>query len=77
VGRLKEITEVLVDADSEDKRAVYAELGVDLTYQPDGTVLVRAGSPQAGACTNECVGGPTPTLTTPAAPLAKSYSIAP
>ncbi|MGH8936363.1 MAG: recombinase family protein [Acidimicrobiia bacterium] len=59
VGRLKEITTVLADADPEDKRAVYAELGVNLTYEPSGTVLVSAGAPQVGACTNECVGGET------------------
>ncbi len=59
VGRLKDITEVLAGADPEDKRAVYAQLGVNLTYHPDGTVLAKAGAPQADACTNECVGGGT------------------
>ena len=59
VGRLGEITDVLAGADPEDKRAVYAELGVYLTYHPDGTVLAKAGAPQVDACTNECVGGGT------------------
>lgn len=57
VGRLKEITAVLADADPGDKRAVYAELGVNLTYEPGGTLLIRAGAPQVNACTNEGVGG--------------------
>ena len=61
VDRLREITAALAAADPEDKRSVYAELGVKLTYQTDGTVLVTASAPQVDACTNECVGGGTPT----------------
>ena len=60
----------------EDKRVVYAELGVNLTYHPDETVLAKADAPHVDACTNECVGGPTPTLTTRPASLTKVYLVA-
>ena len=43
-AQLKDIVEVLADADPEDKRAIYDELGVNLTYHPDGRVRVGAGS---------------------------------
>ena len=32
--QLKDIVAVLADADPEDKRAIYDELGVNLTYHP-------------------------------------------
>jgi site-specific DNA recombinase len=57
ISRRMKVTAALAEADPEDKRAVYAELGVKLTYQPDGTVLAEAGAPQVDACANECVGG--------------------
>jgi hypothetical protein len=36
VRQLKDIVAVLADADPEDKRAIYDELGVNLTYHTDG-----------------------------------------
>jgi site-specific DNA recombinase len=44
VRQLTDIVAVLADADPADKRAVYDELGVNLTYYPDGRVHVAAGS---------------------------------
>jgi hypothetical protein len=44
VAQLKDIVEILGDADPEDKRAIYDELGVNLTYYQDGRVSVGAGS---------------------------------
>ena len=44
VRELKDIVGVLANADPEDKRAIYDELGVNLTYHPDGRVHVGAGS---------------------------------
>jgi hypothetical protein len=44
VRQLKDIVAVLADADSTEKRAIYDELGVNLTYHPDGRVHVGAGS---------------------------------
>ena len=46
VAQLRDIASVLADATPEDKRAVYDELGVTLSYEPGGqTVQVAAGSP--------------------------------
>jgi site-specific DNA recombinase len=44
VRQLKDIVAVLADADPEDKRAIYEELGVNFTYHADGRVHVGAGS---------------------------------
>ncbi len=44
VRQLKDIVGALADADPEDKRAIYDELGVNLTYHQDGRVHVAAGS---------------------------------
>lgn len=44
VRQLKDIVAVLADADPADKHAVYDELGVNLTYHPDGRVHVGAGA---------------------------------
>src|SRR5205807_157492 len=46
VLRLKDIVAVLGRADPEVKRRVYEELGVRLTYHPDGRVHVEAGDPR-------------------------------
>ena len=43
VEALRDIVAVLADADVEDKAALYAELGVNLTYHPDGRVRSRHG----------------------------------
>ncbi len=55
VAQLKSIVTVLADADPDDKRAIYAELGVNLTYHPDGRIRVGAGAGVLGGC----VGGGT------------------
>lgn len=44
VCQLKDIVGTLANADPEDKRAVYDELGVNLTYHQDGRVHVAAGA---------------------------------
>lgn len=46
---------VLRDADPADKAAVYADLGISLTYHPDGRVLVESRPP----CSQVRVGGGT------------------
>ncbi|HUF98538.1 MAG TPA: recombinase family protein [Ilumatobacter sp.] len=43
VGQLKDIVAVLANASPEDKRAIYDELGLNLTYHPE-TKMVRAGA---------------------------------
>lgn len=42
VASLKDIVATLADADPSDKAAVYRELGISLTYNNDGRVLVEA-----------------------------------
>ena len=44
VRQLKDIVAVLANADPEDRRAIYTELGVNLTHHPDGRIRVGAGS---------------------------------
>ena len=44
VRQLKDIVGALANADPEDKRAIYDELGVNLTYHRDGRVHVAAGA---------------------------------
>jgi hypothetical protein len=41
VASLSDVVAVLADADPADKAAVYAELGISMTYHPDGRVLVE------------------------------------
>ena len=60
VRQLKDLVSVLANADPEDKRAVYDELGVDLTYGADGTVHVAAGA----RVLTERVGGASSTVST-------------
>jgi hypothetical protein len=43
VRQLKDIVAVLANANPADKRAIYDELGVNLTCHPDGRVQVGAG----------------------------------
>jgi site-specific DNA recombinase len=43
VRQLNDIVAVLANANPADKRAIYDELGVNLTYHPDGRVQVGAG----------------------------------
>lgn len=42
VKALKDIVAVLADAEAEDKAEVYDQLGISLTYDPDGTVTVES-----------------------------------
>jgi site-specific DNA recombinase len=42
VEALRDIVDVLAEADPEDKGELYAELGVSLTYHTDGRVAVEA-----------------------------------
>jgi hypothetical protein len=39
VASLRDITATLTEADPADKAAVYAEMGITVTYQQDGRVL--------------------------------------
>ena len=72
VDALRDIVTVLAKADPQDKAELYGELGVNLTYHPEGRVSV-AMHPRG---VNVRVGGPIPVLTTRPAPLARSYSVA-
>jgi len=45
VAQPRDIVAVLAGADPLDKRTVYKELSVKLTYYPDGRVHVSAGAP--------------------------------
>jgi hypothetical protein len=42
VETLGEMTEVLVEEAPEDKAAVYAELGVNVTYHPDQRLVLSS-----------------------------------
>ncbi len=42
VASLKDITATLAAADPKTKAEVYAEMGIDLTYHPDGRVVVES-----------------------------------
>ena len=53
VAQLKNIVTVLADADADDKRAIYAELGVNLTYHLDGRIRVGAGARVLGVVSEE------------------------
>lgn len=55
VASLHDMVAVLENADPADRAAVYAELGISLTYHPDGRVLVESRPP----CANGRVGGGT------------------
>ncbi|MFQ5473041.1 MAG: hypothetical protein ACE5FA_09180, partial [Dehalococcoidia bacterium] len=59
VDQLKGIVRILAKADPKDRRAVYEELNLQMTYHTDGKVEVAAGP---HACTNERVGGETRTI---------------
>lgn len=65
VVQLRDIVAVLADAEPLDKRAIYQELGVNLTYYPDGRVHVAAGAPHV---LRVRVGGATQTITPHGAP---------
>ncbi len=45
VAQLRDIVAALADADPADKRIIYDQIGIKLTYRPDGTVHVAAGAP--------------------------------
>jgi hypothetical protein len=56
-----DIAKVLADADQAARAKVYAELGARVTYDPVNRRLVAEAAP-AFACTTECVGGGSSTL---------------
>ncbi len=60
VASLRDITATLTEADPADKAAVYAEMGITVTYQQDGRVLVESRP----GVVNDGVGGATQTLST-------------
>lgn len=71
VDALRDVCTVLAEADVEDRNELYRELGVSLTYYPDGRVAVEA-LPRG---VQVRVGGGTRTLT-PRAPAAGQFAIA-
>jgi hypothetical protein len=42
VASLRDITATLAAADPTDKAAVYAEMGIDVTYHQDGRIVVES-----------------------------------
>jgi hypothetical protein len=60
VDALRDIVDILAEADPADKTELYAELGVSLTYHTDGRVAVQA-LPRG---VQVRVGGATQTLST-------------
>ena len=42
VASLRDITATLAQADPADKAAVYAEMGIEVTYLQDGRVLIES-----------------------------------
>jgi len=71
VEALRDIVTVLAEADPQDKAELYGELGVDLTYHPEGSISVKM-LPRG---VKVRVGGAIPMLTTRPAPLARAYSV--
>ena len=61
VAALREITATLAHADPADKSALYAEMGVTVTYNHDGRVLVESRPRVVG----DGVGGATSAPSTP------------
>ncbi len=55
VESFEDINRVIAEADPADKAALYKELGIDLTYEPDGRILVEARPRRLSVC----VGGGT------------------
>ena len=55
VEAVDDLTRAIADASPADKAILYRELGIELTYHPDGRVLVEARP----AWANERVGGGT------------------
>jgi site-specific DNA recombinase len=60
VESVEDLTTLISDASPEDKAALYKELGIELTYQPDGRLLVEARPRRLSVR----VGGATQTLST-------------
>jgi hypothetical protein len=42
VESVEDVTRVITGASPADKAALYKKLGIELTYQPDGRLLVQA-----------------------------------
>jgi hypothetical protein len=64
ITALRDIVTVLADADPADKASLYDELGITLSYRPNGTVNVQA-LPRG---VEVRVGGPSRTLGTRSIP---------
>ena len=71
VASLRDITATLGRADPADKAAVYAEMGITVTYNQDGRVLVES-RPRV---VDDGVGGAIPMGATRRAPLSRWYSL--
>ena len=50
VASVEDLTRVIADASPQDKAALYKELGIELTYQPDGRILVEARPRRLSVC---------------------------
>jgi hypothetical protein len=72
VASLRDITATLAAADPTDKAAVYAEMGIDVTYHQDGRVVVASRPRVVESSVGEAIGS----RTTRSAVLATSFSIA-
>ena len=72
VASLRDITATLAAADPTDKAAVYAEMGIDVTYHQDGRVVVESRPRVVESSVGEAFRVPT----TRRAVLATSFSIA-
>jgi len=68
---LRDITATLAAADPTDKAAVYEEMGIDVTYHPEGSISTKM-FPRG---VKVRVGGGIPELTTRPAPLARQYAV--
>ena len=75
---LQDIVGVLADADPSDKTDLYDQLGISLTYDPDGTVTVESRAPWGNTYVSE--GGlepPRPIRALGPQPSASAYSATP
>ena len=56
------VNRVIADADPADKAALYKELGIDLTYEPNGRILVEARPRRLSVCVGGTRGPDIPRL---------------
>ena len=50
IESFEDISRVIAEADPADKAALYKELGIDLTYEPDWRILVEAKPRRLSVC---------------------------